>query len=37
MKAMLADVEPESSASDMVGQVIPLKRLEADTTDRSGA
>ena len=37
MKAMLADVAPESSASDMVGQVIPLKRLEADTTDRSGA
>jgi len=37
MKAMLADVKPESSASDMVGQVIPIKRLEADTPDRAGA
>ena len=37
MKAMLADVEPESSASEMVGQVVPIKRLEADTPERSGA
>jgi cell division protease FtsH len=30
MTAMLADVEPESSASEMVGRVVPLKRPEAD-------
>src|SRR5881397_1389409 len=30
MVAMLADVEPESSASAMVGQVVPIKRLQAD-------
>src|SRR5436190_18485171 len=28
MVAMLADVEPESSASAMVGQVVPLPRVE---------
>ena len=35
MVAMLADVEPESSASDMVGRVVPLKRVEADSPEQS--
>jgi len=36
MQAMLADVEAESSASDMVGRVVPLKRLEENIPDGSG-
>ena len=37
MRAMLINVEPESSASDMVGRVVPIKRVEVDTSDRSDA
>jgi cell division protease FtsH len=33
MQTMLADVEPESSASDMVGRVVPLKRIEEKTSE----
>ncbi len=36
MVAMLADVEPESSASDMVGRVVPLKRIEEKAPEGSG-
>jgi cell division protease FtsH len=35
MVAMLADVEPESRASEMVGRVVPLKRVEENTPERS--
>jgi cell division protease FtsH len=35
MVAMLADVEPESRASEMVGRVVPLKRVEAEAPKRS--
>jgi cell division protease FtsH len=28
MRSMLADVEPESTSSEMVGRVVPLKRVE---------
>jgi cell division protease FtsH len=31
MSAMLADVEPESRASEMVGRVVPIKRFEENT------
>jgi cell division protease FtsH len=37
MQAMLADVEPESQASESVGRVVPLKRLNADTPEESDA
>jgi cell division protease FtsH len=37
MVAMLADVEPESSASEMVGRVVPLKRIEENTPEQSDA
>jgi cell division protease FtsH len=37
MTAMLSDVEAESSASEMVGRVVPIKRIEADTSKRSDA
>ncbi|MEP6908899.1 MAG: ATP-dependent zinc metalloprotease FtsH [Actinomycetota bacterium] len=33
MVAMLADVEPESHASEMVGRVVQLKRLEEGSTE----
>jgi hypothetical protein len=34
---MLADVEPESQASETVGRVVPLKRAEGDTPETSDA
>jgi len=37
MMAMLADVEPESRASETVGRVVPLKRLGQDSPDQSDA
>jgi cell division protease FtsH len=37
MVAMLADVEPESSASDMVGRVVPIKRVEENAPEQSDA
>jgi len=37
MAAMLADVEPESRASETVGQVVPIKRVDAITPKRSDA
>ena len=36
MQAMLADVPAESSASDMVGRVVPLKRVEENAPEGSG-
>src|SRR2546426_616847 len=35
MLAMLADVEPESQASDAVGRVVPLKRVEKESPERA--
>ena len=35
MQAMLADVEPESRASEMVGRVVPIKRIEENAPDMS--
>jgi len=35
MVAMLADVEPESRASEMVGRVVPFKRIEENTPEGS--
>ena len=37
MVSMLAEVEPESRASEMVGRVVPLKRVEADGPEESEA
>jgi len=37
MMAMLADVEPESRASETVGRVVPLKRIGQDSPDQSDA
>ena len=31
----LSDVEPESQASEMVGRVVPLKRMDEDVPERS--
>jgi hypothetical protein len=30
MQALLSDIEPESQASETVGRVVPLKRMEED-------
>ncbi|TMK80031.1 MAG: ATP-dependent zinc metalloprotease FtsH [Actinobacteria bacterium] len=35
MLSMLADVEPESQASDAVGRVVPLKRVEKESPERA--
>jgi cell division protease FtsH len=35
MQTMLADVEPESRASEMVGRVVPIKRLEENIPEGS--
>jgi cell division protease FtsH len=35
MQAMLSEVEPESRASEMVGRVVPLKRVEENAPKRS--
>lgn len=35
MQALLADVEPESQASESVGRVVPLKRVEQDSPERA--
>src|SRR3989454_3405268 len=35
MLSMLADVAPESQASDAVGRVVPLKRVEKDSPERA--
>jgi hypothetical protein len=34
MVAMLADVEPESQASETVGRVVPLMAIESDSPKR---
>jgi ATP-dependent Zn protease len=33
MQGLLADVEPESQASEAVGQVVPFKSVEKDSPD----
>ena len=33
MQALLADVEPESQASETVGRVVPFRAVENDTPD----
>jgi cell division protease FtsH len=34
MKELLTDVEPESQASEMVGQVVPFRSVDNDSPDR---
>jgi cell division protease FtsH len=35
MQALLADIEPESQASETVGRVVPLMRMDEDAPERS--
>jgi hypothetical protein len=35
MQALLADIEPESQASETVGRVVPLKRMDEGAPEQS--
>jgi cell division protease FtsH len=35
MQALLADIEPESQASETVGRVVPLKRMDEGAPEQT--